>query len=76
MTDGGAFLPSLPDVVVVAQRTGEDASPVRSAASLPPRPGTSNLTTNGRYGKHRNVWPAATEELIKQVQEAAWTRTV
>ncbi|MEY9931681.1 NAD(P)-dependent dehydrogenase (short-subunit alcohol dehydrogenase family) [Catenulispora sp. GP43] len=27
-------------------------------------------------GKYRNVWPPATEELIKQVQEAAWTRTV
>ncbi|WP_030158110.1 SDR family oxidoreductase [Streptomyces sp. NRRL S-244] len=28
------------------------------------------------HGKYRNVWPPATEELIKQVQEAAWTRTV
>ena len=27
-------------------------------------------------GKYRNVWPPATEELIKQVQEAAWTRPV
>jgi hypothetical protein len=24
-------------------------------------------------GNYRNVWPPATEELIKQVQEAAWT---
>ncbi|MFD8981517.1 SDR family oxidoreductase [Streptomyces sp. NPDC059564] len=28
------------------------------------------------HGKYRNVWPPATEELIKRVQEAAWTRTV
>ncbi|MEV0624143.1 SDR family oxidoreductase [Nonomuraea sp. NPDC050404] len=28
------------------------------------------------HGAYRNVWPPATEELIKQVQEAAWTRTV
>ncbi|KJK55009.1 SDR family oxidoreductase [Saccharothrix sp. ST-888] len=28
------------------------------------------------HGKYRNVWPPATEELIKQVQESAWTRTV
>jgi NAD(P)-dependent dehydrogenase (short-subunit alcohol dehydrogenase family) len=28
------------------------------------------------HGKYRNVWPPATAELIKQVQEAAWTRTV
>jgi NAD(P)-dependent dehydrogenase (short-subunit alcohol dehydrogenase family) len=28
------------------------------------------------HGSYRNVWPSATEELIKQVQEAAWTRTV
>jgi NAD(P)-dependent dehydrogenase (short-subunit alcohol dehydrogenase family) len=27
-------------------------------------------------GKYRNVWPPATEELIKQVQESAWTRPV
>ncbi|MEU1630513.1 SDR family oxidoreductase [Streptomyces sp. NPDC020096] len=27
-------------------------------------------------GKYRNVWPPATEELIKEVQEAAWTRKV
>lgn len=27
-------------------------------------------------GKYRNVWPPATEELIKQVQEDAWTRPV
>jgi NAD(P)-dependent dehydrogenase (short-subunit alcohol dehydrogenase family) len=27
-------------------------------------------------GKYRNVWPPATEELIKQVQDDAWTRTV
>jgi hypothetical protein len=27
-------------------------------------------------GKYRNVWPPATEELIKQVQEAAWTLPV
>ena len=25
-------------------------------------------------GKYRNVWPAETEELIKQVQATAWTR--
>ena len=25
-------------------------------------------------GKYRNVWPPATEELIKQVQESGWTR--
>ncbi|NUK52371.1 SDR family oxidoreductase [Streptomyces lunaelactis] len=29
-----------------------------------------------KQGKYRNVWPPATEELIKQVQEAAWSRTV
>ncbi|WP_042433978.1 SDR family oxidoreductase [Streptacidiphilus anmyonensis] len=28
------------------------------------------------HGKYRNVWPPATEELIKQVQETAWTRAV
>ena len=28
------------------------------------------------HGTYRNVWPPATAELIKQVQEAAWTRTV
>ncbi|MEY9894465.1 NAD(P)-dependent dehydrogenase (short-subunit alcohol dehydrogenase family) [Catenulispora sp. MAP5-51] len=28
------------------------------------------------HGAYRNVWPPATEELVKQVQEAAWTRTV
>ncbi|NUK01081.1 SDR family oxidoreductase [Streptomyces lunaelactis] len=28
------------------------------------------------HGAYRNVWPPATEELIKQVQEAAWSRTV
>jgi NAD(P)-dependent dehydrogenase (short-subunit alcohol dehydrogenase family) len=27
-------------------------------------------------GKYRNVWPPATEELIKQVQATAWTRPV
>ncbi|MFF4444133.1 SDR family NAD(P)-dependent oxidoreductase [Streptomyces sp. NPDC001502] len=27
-------------------------------------------------GKYRNVWPPATEELIREVQEAAWTREV
>ena len=27
-------------------------------------------------GMYRNVWPPATEELIKQVQAAAWTRQV
>jgi NAD(P)-dependent dehydrogenase (short-subunit alcohol dehydrogenase family) len=27
-------------------------------------------------GKYRNVWPPATEQLIKQVQEAAWTLPV
>jgi NAD(P)-dependent dehydrogenase (short-subunit alcohol dehydrogenase family) len=27
-------------------------------------------------GNYRNVWPPATEELIKQVQEAAWTLPV
>jgi hypothetical protein len=27
-------------------------------------------------GKYRNVWPPETEELIKQVQESAWTRPV
>jgi NADP-dependent 3-hydroxy acid dehydrogenase YdfG len=27
-------------------------------------------------GKYRNVWPPATEELIKQVQEAVWTLPV
>ena len=27
-------------------------------------------------GKYRNVWPPATEELIKRVQESAWTRPV
>ncbi|MEV6734145.1 MULTISPECIES: hypothetical protein [unclassified Streptomyces] len=26
------------------------------------------------HGKYRTVWPPATEELIKEVQEAAWTR--
>lgn len=28
------------------------------------------------HGKYRNVWPPATEELIKRVQETVWTRTV
>ncbi|MFF3074227.1 hypothetical protein ACFVSN_40485 [Kitasatospora sp. NPDC057904] len=28
------------------------------------------------HGKYRNVWPPATEELIKRVQATAWTRTV
>ena len=28
------------------------------------------------HGKYRNVWPPATEELVKQVQETTWTRTV
>jgi NAD(P)-dependent dehydrogenase (short-subunit alcohol dehydrogenase family) len=28
------------------------------------------------HGNYRNVWPPATEQLVKQVQEAAWTRTV
>ncbi|MBU3062349.1 hypothetical protein KO481_12530 [Nocardia sp. NEAU-G5] len=27
-------------------------------------------------GNYRNVWPPATEELIKQVQQDAWTRQV
>jgi hypothetical protein len=27
-------------------------------------------------GMYRNVWPPATEELINQVQAAAWTRPV
>ncbi|MER5791785.1 SDR family oxidoreductase [Streptomyces sp. NPDC001980] len=27
-------------------------------------------------GKYRNVWPPETEKLIKEVQEAAWTRKV
>lgn len=27
-------------------------------------------------GKYRTVWPPSTEELIKQVQEAAWTLPV
>ncbi|MDT7715492.1 MAG: hypothetical protein QOH09_1484 [Pseudonocardiales bacterium] len=27
-------------------------------------------------GKYRNVWPPAIEDLVKQVQEAAWTRPV
>ncbi len=27
-------------------------------------------------GKYRNVWPPAVEELVKQVQDAVWTRTV
>ena len=31
----------------------------------------------GAYdGRYRNVWPPSTEELIKQVQEAAWTLPV
>jgi len=27
-------------------------------------------------GNYRNVWPPSIEELIKQVQESAWTRPV
>ena len=27
-------------------------------------------------GKYRNVWPPSTEELIKQVQQAAWALLV
>ena len=27
-------------------------------------------------GKYRNVWPPATEDLIKQIQESDWTRQV
>jgi hypothetical protein len=27
-------------------------------------------------GAYRNVWPPAIEDLVKRVQEAAWTRTV
>ncbi|WP_185909235.1 hypothetical protein [Streptomyces sp. WAC01280] len=29
-----------------------------------------------KHGAYRNVCPPATVELIKQVQEAAWSRTV
>jgi hypothetical protein len=27
-------------------------------------------------GKYRNVWPPVIEDLVKQVQETAWTRPV
>jgi len=30
----------------------------------------------GADGKYRNVWPPATEDVIKRVQQDAWTRRV
>ncbi|MGW2661814.1 hypothetical protein ACWCW7_12695 [Nocardia tengchongensis] len=36
----------------------------------------SGLGKGTAIGNYRNVWPPATEELIKQVQQDAWTRQV
>ncbi|MGW1498351.1 hypothetical protein ACWCQW_07185 [Streptomyces mirabilis] len=30
----------------------------------------------GEDGTYRNVWPPATEDLVKQAQEGAWTRKI